>query len=336
MERLDARARGEVAAKVRDDAWSRQAVQALAAVRRLYATQVSPTSTEHGYWHVHVRRGFNLPYFVEPAVRDPLLRSEPDGFCAIYYSLRDRQAPGGTSSGLPRALIRGAYNEGGYDAIDRALRVLTDEVLEPSRWKCNGDRGRLYGRVVGWVAGAGVVAASAACLLLLPASTPPALSWVLELPSLQRWGIGAAAGLLSLGVAGALVSEVLAALLGSAGAAVERWRLRPLDTACAAFLYNAEAADAVIREFAVVTQEEQKLREYQRLRAGGADMGREDFLKVYLLMPQVRQLAALERRRRDDAAALQRKLGEDFATPVMKLVEACLSEPAPGAPPAAG
>jgi hypothetical protein len=327
MEKVAARTRAEIAAKVRDEAWSRQSVQAVAAIHRLYAAQVSPTPTEYGYWHVHVRRGFRLPYFTEPVVRDLSLRSDEDAFCAVYYSLRDRQGAGGASSGMPRALFCGKYSDERFDAIDRTFRLLTDEVLEPSRWKWNAERGRLCGRILGWLIGAAVVAFAVACLLLMPAP-PPAMSWLLDLPPLQFWGLGAAGVLFSFGMAGALVSEVLAGLLGGAGGAAERWRMRKMDPLAGEFLYNAEVADAVTREFGVLNQEDQKLREYERIRAGGAELSREAFLKVHVLLPQLRQLAALERRRRDDVAALQRKLGADFETPVMKLVEAYIGETA--------
>ncbi len=327
MAKLDSRQRAEVAARIRDTAWTREAVQVQAAIRRLYATQVSPVPTECGYWHVYVRRGYRLPYFVEPAVPATGLQVAPDGFCAVYYSLEGRHAQGGGggTTGLPLAVFCGRYSEGIHDTMDRAVRLLTAEVIEPSRWRWNAARGRMTGRVLGWVGCVALLGAAVAALVTMPAAAP-AVQWLLDLPAVQRWGIAAAAALLALGMAGALLSEVTGWLFATSGAAAERWRMRKLDAEVGAFAFGIDAAEQVVREAVVVAQEEQKAKDYESFRTAGVTMSREDFLKIHSLLPQIRQLAGTERRRREEAAALGRKLGDGFSVPVMRLVEPYLRD----------
>lgn len=296
----------------------------LQAARALYPA-MAPSPTGEGYWHIRTRRDFHVPYFGRTSPAADV--SACGEFCALYFR-RDRGAHRDEESeGTLQTLFLGRFDDDDYDTVDRTFRVLTDELLEPAGHKLNRRRGRRRGGVAGSVIGIAAPLAVMGWGMLDVAYVPDAVQAALDVVPVAYRKLTVFCGGLVLLAACSSVLGTLGAWIGAGiGHLCERGRLRRLAPGAVSYVYGHEAAEQIRRELAVLTGEKAKQREFDRLRMADVELTPDDFLKVYDVLPYLRQLGMTEQQRREEVETLTAKLGRDFPVSVMQLAEPYVSD----------
>jgi hypothetical protein len=311
----------DIAGLLASGAFSADAENLVAGARKLYP-DMSPSPTDHGYWHIRTRSSFSVPYFLESERRKAQARAA-NGFCAIYYSTRGRRS-GKPDSGKPTALFIGKYTDETYDIVDRCFRVITSEVME-SGLKLNRKKGRILGGLTGCAVGVALPSLGLLFLLRNPELLEKAPWPAGMLPHYQISAI-LAASIVIIAAASSILGELGLWLGGRFGAFRQEKRLRKMDHRTRGFLYGNEATDHLMKEYELVSREEAMEREYRKYEAHSISMTRKDFARVYGALPFIKQLAVTEHQRREEMATIENKIGGLPPVDFMRLVEPYLQE----------
>lgn len=293
----------------------------LTAAKRLYP-DMSPSPTDHGYWHIRTRSAFSVPYFLEDK-RESAQARATNGFCAIYHSTRGRHSKK-PDFGKPLAIFVGEYTDDTYGVVDNCFRVVTSEVLE-SGLKLNRKGGRIIGGLLGCVLG--VVIPVLGLVFLL--NNPDVLArapWPEGMLPQYQVSAALAMSIVVIAAASSILGELGLWLGGCFGAFRQERRLGKMDHRSHGYLYGNEAVDYVKREYELVAREEATEQEYARYMACGISMSRKEFTRIYDSLPFIKQLAVTEHQRREEMALIENKIGGPPPVDFIRLIEPYLRE----------
>ncbi|MEK6855176.1 MAG: hypothetical protein AABX73_03055 [Nanoarchaeota archaeon] len=243
----------------------------------LYGTPIKSIGTKKGKWHVHERKGFSVPFFLEEE------RVEPsDRFCAVYER-----------KGKPTTLFLGDLEE--RTIVDKTVEELSDKVLEQRRWfawpprKLVEENGKSYGTGKGFSFAVMVPSALLVDGVVSIMSGDNYQGVFNYLKSFKSSPL--ASGMIMMGsLAGMLASiELLGRFGEKMGPLADAKRVENLPQQALSFLYGQEAERFVFDENVTLQDELRKTELYGRLSSSGVNVSKHCFAEVHYMMQTVNE-----------------------------------------------
>ena len=241
----------------------------------LYGTPIKSIGTKKGKWHVHERKGFSVPFFLEEE------RVEPsDRFCAVYER-----------KGKPTTLFLGDLEE--RTIVDKTVEELSKKVLEQRRWfawplrKLVEENDKNYGISRGF---SFAVMVPSVLLVDGVVSIMSGNNYQGMFNYFKSFEFSPlVSGMIMMGsFAGLLAPSVILGRFGEKiGSLADAKRVKNLPQQALSFLYGQEAERFVFDENVTSQDELRKTELYERLSGSGVNVSKPCFAEVYYMMQTV-------------------------------------------------